>query len=76
MRFRLRTLLLALALGPPVLAIAWALYREPIPHWLLLAISLFAIIPWLIIGTFGYGFGALWHLIARLPGGHDRKDSK
>jgi hypothetical protein len=76
MRFPLRTLLIALALGPPALAIAWALYREPIPLWLLLAVSLFTLIPYLLFAAFWYGFGSLCHLIVLLPGGHDRKDSQ
>jgi hypothetical protein len=75
MRYRLRTLLIILALGPPVFAVAWSIYSQRLPLWLVLAVSLVTIIPWLLVGAFGYGFGALCHLIARLPGGRDRKDT-
>jgi hypothetical protein len=38
-----------------------------------MALAIVAALPYLLMATFGYGFGALCHLIGRLPGGSDRK---
>jgi hypothetical protein len=76
MRYRLRTQLIVLAIGPPVLALAWRLYSERIPLWVIVVVTVVAALPYLIVATFGYGFGALCYLIGRLPGGNDRKDTK
>lgn len=74
MRYRLRTLLTVLMLGPPVLAIVWRLFSREMPLWLVIAlfVSLLELIPYVLFAT----FGALCHLIAWLPGGNDRKDTK
>lgn len=73
LRYKLRTLLIVLALGPPLIAVAWW-YGQRIPAWVI-ALAVCAMIPHLLMGAFGYGFGVLCHLIARLPGGHDDRDS-
>jgi len=68
MRYRLSTLLILLAVGPPVLAAAWWCFCRPVPVWVF-AVVLAALIPELLLVAFCYGFGAICHLIGRLPGG-------
>jgi len=75
-RYKLRTLLILLAVGPVVLAFVWQCYVAKAPAWLIVALLLIAAIPSSFVLAFGYGFGALCHLIARIPGGNDRKDTK
>ena len=71
MRYRLRTLLIVLAVVPPLLAVAWW-YGQRIPIWVF-AVLLVAAIPQLLVAAFVYGFGLVCYLVGRLPGG--RKDS-
>jgi len=68
MRFRLRTLLILLAVGPPVIALAWWYGRVAIGVFLL---ALF-FCPELIFGVFAHTFGALCHWIGGKP--RDRKE--
>jgi hypothetical protein len=72
MRFPLRTLLILLAVGPPILAVSWWYFRR-IPGWVLVMVAI-AVLPELVMATFIHGFGALCHWIGRLPGGHDPKE--
>ena len=71
-RYKLRTLLIVLALGPPIIALAWWYGRTAIVLFLLACL----VCPELVFAAFGYGFGGLCHLIAKLPGGNDRKDAR
>ena len=73
LRYKLRTLLILLVVGPPLLAVAWWYFRR-IPLWVVALIAI-AALPELLVAAFINGFGALCHLIGRLPGGQDRKDS-
>ena len=70
MRFRLRTLMILLAVGAPVIALAWWYGRAALGIFLLTVIFC----PELLFGVFTYTFGALCHFIGRLPEG-DNKDS-
>ena len=73
MRYRLRTLLILLAVGPPIIAAAWWCGTQ-IPVWVYF-LAFIALLPDLLIAGFAYTFGALCHLIGWLPGGNDRKNS-
>lgn len=66
MRYRLRTLLIVLAIGPPVLAVIWWYGR------IVVGVSLLVTF---VVGLLILGFGGLFHLISRLHGGNDRKDT-
>jgi hypothetical protein len=72
MRFRLRTLLIALALGPPVLALAWWYGRVAIGELLLVLLTL----PALIFFILGYTFDVLCHLIGVKPSDDRAENSK
>lgn len=74
MRFRLRTLMIVLAIGPPLLAAVWWYWQAALAFIALAFILEPALFINAIIGIFCYTFGGLCHLIGRLPGGHDRKD--
>ncbi len=50
-RFRLRTLLIVLALGPPVLAAAWLFARHLTPFGILLASGFIALLVWVVVGA-------------------------
>jgi hypothetical protein len=63
MRYRLRTLMIVLALGPPVIALAWWYGRVAIGVFLLAIL----VCPELIFGAFVYTFGALCHLLSGKP---------
>jgi len=74
MRFSLRTLLIVMVLGPPALAAAWWYGKILLG---LIALAVIACPPLVLEPAMllcGYTFGALCHLIGRLPGGCDRKD--
>jgi len=68
MRFRLRTLLIVLALGPPLIAVAWWYGKAA------LVILVFALIvcPQLVFES----VMLLFYTLCGLAGGHDRKDLK
>ena len=75
MQFRLRSLLIVLALGPPFIALVWWYWKTALVMYLLacLVCPELALLPF--IAAFGYGFAGLCHLIAKSPGGNDRKDA-
>ena len=74
MRYRLRTLLIALAIGPPLLAgVWWCLGR--IPVWVYV-LAVVAMLPELLIAAFAYTFGAICHLIGWLPDGRRPPNSE
>ncbi len=52
MRYRLRMLLILLAIGPPLLAAAWWYYSQPMLVYVF-AFSLIGIIPQLLVAAFG-----------------------
>ncbi|MDX1948052.1 MAG: hypothetical protein SFU86_21820 [Pirellulaceae bacterium] len=69
MRYRLRTLLILIAVGPPVIALAWWYGRAVIGVVVLAMIFC----PEILFGVFAYTFGGLCHLIGRLPPPGPRK---
>ena len=57
MRYRLRTLLIVLALGPPVLAGLWWLGTNEVGLWVLIAASAIAMYWLFVLGT---GLVTVW----------------
>jgi hypothetical protein len=71
MRYRLRTLMILMAVLPPILAGAWW-FSQRVTFWIL-ALALIALIPELLLRMFGYTF----YVLCRLAGGWPRdKDSE
>jgi hypothetical protein len=76
LRYRLRTLLIVLAIGPPLIALAWWYGKAALGILILALLVSPMLILDLLMAVFVNGFGALCHLIGRLPGGNDRQDTK
>jgi hypothetical protein len=70
MRFRLRTLLIVLALGPPVIALAWWYWKVALD---LLPLAL--LFPYLILLSLARMFDALCQLIGVKPRGDSAENS-
>jgi hypothetical protein len=75
MRYRLGTLLVLMAIGPPVIALAWWYWQATLALLALAFIFEPAIFINAIAVTFIYGFGALCQLIGGNQSDNRRKNS-